>query len=92
MKTKKLSKTEIKAAAFFVESFSPVRDRFRKRLVDRVVKQTGVKREKAEKAVDSALDSFTEADTGRPILDWLMNGGFDQLLALILKILALFPK
>lgn len=43
----------------------------------------------SEKVADEFL-SGVEADTGRPFLDWLMNGGLEKLLELILKLLPIF--
>lgn len=37
-------------------------------------------------------DAVKEVLSDRPILDWLMNGGWEQLVKLVLSILALLPK
>lgn len=39
--------------------------------------------------VDAAL---FELESERPLLDWLLNGGFEKLLEMLLTILALFAK
>ena len=39
--------------------------------------------------VDKALENL---ESERPILDWLLNGGFEKLLDMVLTILALFGE
>lgn len=59
----------------------PIRDRLRERLVDAAVAQ-GADRDAAEAAADDLASE-------RPLLDWLLNGGFDQLLQLLLTLIKL---
>lgn len=59
----------------------PLRDRIRKKLLDDAVAK-GADPEKAKAAI-------AELEGERPLLDWLLAGGFDKLLELILAILAL---
>lgn len=59
----------------------PLRDRLIQRLIDDAVEK-GADRDKAEKIV-------RDLDTERPILDWLRNGGWKELLELVLKLIAL---
>ncbi len=59
----------------------PLRDRLVQRLIDDAVEK-GADRKKAEEVV-------RDLDTERPILDWLRNGGWKELLELVLKLIAL---
>lgn len=59
----------------------PIRDRLRDRLVDAAVAR-GADRDAAEAIVE-------EVAAERPLLDWLMNGGFEKLLDMILKLIGL---
>lgn len=59
----------------------PIRDRLRERLVAAAVAE-GADRHAAEAAVDDLAGE-------RPLLDWLMNGGFQKLLELILTLIKL---
>lgn len=43
----------------------------------------------SEADINKAID-ILEEESDRPFLDWLMNGGFEKLLEMILKIIALF--
>lgn len=72
----------------------PVRGLIRRRLVDRVARESGKPRAVCEQCVDMVLAEMerehraTAAD--RPFLDWLLNGGFEKILELVLKFLPLF--
>lgn len=57
----------------------PIRDRLRDRLVDAAVAR-GADRAEAEAVVD-------ELSGERPLLDWLLSGGFEKLLVMILELL-----
>lgn len=59
----------------------PIRDRFRDRLVDAAVAR-GADRAAAEGVVD-------ELASDRPLLDWLMGGGFEKLLEMVMKLIGL---
>ena len=59
----------------------PIRDRLRERLVAAAVAE-GADRHAAEAAVDDLAGE-------RPLLDWLMSGGFEKLLQLILTLIKL---
>ncbi len=63
----------------------PARAIFRKRLIAAAMKK-GATEKKATNAVDKVLGDLP---TDKPFLDWLTNGGFEKLLAMILRILAL---
>lgn len=52
-------------------------------LVRRLAARTG----HSESDIHDALDQL---DTGRPILDWLKNGGFEEILKAVLALLKLF--
>jgi hypothetical protein len=57
----------------------PIRDRLHERLVDAAVAR-GADRGEAEAAVD-------DLESERPLVDWLLNGGFQKLLDLILTLI-----
>ncbi len=60
----------------------PIRDAIRRKLVESAVEQ-GADRAHAEA-------TLKKMEGERPILDWLINGGFEQLLKLFLQLIALF--
>lgn len=62
----------------------PIRNLIRRRLIAKAVDR-GFTREHAEAVL-------ADMESERPILDWLINGGFEQLLELFLKLLALFSE
>lgn len=62
----------------------PIRNLIRRRLIARAVER-GFSREDAEA-------TLSQMESERPILDWLINGGFEQFLELFLKLLALFSE
>lgn len=43
----------------------------------------------SNKQIDKAFEIIA-ADTGKPILDWLINGGFEEILQWIIAIIDLF--
>lgn len=57
----------------------------RQTLIRAALRQRGFTEEQINKAF-----LLIEADTGRPILDWLIDGGFEQILEWIAAIIALF--
>lgn len=59
----------------------PLRDRLHARLVEAAVAQ-GADREAATAVVD-------ELASERPLLDWLLNGGFEKLLQMIMTLISL---
>lgn len=61
---------------------SKIDQRIRDRLRDRALENGA-----PAAAVDAALD---EMESDRPFLDWLLNGGFEKLLELILRLIPLF--
>lgn len=67
----------------------PVRDLIRSRLIARAQRETGRSEADVAAAVDAALaqHEVQAAATGRPFLDWLLSGGFQQILDLVLLIL-----
>lgn len=69
------------AVAFAPARRRPIRDRLRDRLIDVAVSR-GADRATAEEVVD-------EVASERPLLDWLMNDGFEKLLDMILKLIGL---
>lgn len=64
----------------------PLRNLLRNKLVNTAVAM-GASKEDVEKAID-----MLEAESDTPLLDWLMNGGFEALLKFIMELIALFPK
>lgn len=58
---------------------------FRKFLLTVALKRRGY----SDAQIDKAF-KIIEAETGRPILDWLSDGGFEEILAWIAAIIALF--
>lgn len=66
----------------------PVRDiqqggAARRLLVNLLMRRSGKTRQQVSQAIDQA-----EGDSGRPFLDWLTHGGLQQLIQLVLSILA----
>lgn len=58
----------------------PVRDALRKKLAEAAIAK-GADPKKVEAAI-------AEVESERPLLDWLVNGGFEKLLKLILELVA----
>lgn len=65
----------------------PIRKRLRERLKSRIVKEAVAKGATAEAAGAAFEEAMAEGD--RPFLDWLMDGGFEKLLQIVLRILDL---
>lgn len=61
-----------------------INNRIRKRLRDAAI-EAG----RAPADVDAVLDDM---ESDRPFLDWLLSGGFEKVLELILKLLPLFVE
>ena len=61
-----------------------INNRIRKRLRDAAV-EAG----RSAADVDAVLDDM---ESERPFVDWLLNGGFEKILELILKLLPLFVE
>jgi len=74
------SVSDFRAAS--VKKRQPLRDFIRSQLIDRAV-AAGADRRKAEQAA-----AILESE--RPFLDWLMNGGFEKLFALIMQLIGAF--
>ena len=72
--------------------FRPVRNLIRRRLIDRAAEKSGKPRQVVEQCVDMVLAEMEgEAKaSNRPFIDWLLNGGFEKILELVLKLLPLF--
>ena len=64
----------------------PIRDRLSQRVRDRL-RQRAIEWGAPAEAVDAALDAM---ESDRPFIDWLLNGGFEKLLELFLKVIPLF--
>lgn len=64
------------------------RGRLRERLKNRIVAAAVAKGASEYEAVEAFEQAMAESD--RPILDWLMNGGFEKLLEIVLTIIKLF--
>lgn len=58
-------------------------------LIRRKLKQEAMDSGYSEKEVDDAL---ADLESERPLLDWLLNGGFEKLVDMLLTILALFGE
>lgn len=58
-------------------------------LIRRKLKQEATDSGYRADEVDDVLDQL---ESERPLLDWLLNGGFEKLLDLLLTILALFGE
>lgn len=75
---------------FFPNRPKPLRKFIRNSIVERVMKDSGKDRKTVEEIVDAALAEkeaeLAESDT--PFLDWLMNGGLEKIIELILKLLS----
>ncbi len=65
----------------------PIRKRLRERLKARIVREAVAKGATAEAAGAAFDEAMAESD--RPFLDWLMDGGFEKLLQIVLRILDL---
>lgn len=63
---------------------TPLRDRLAKKLIADAV-AAGADKAAAESAVAELVGE-------RPLIDWLLSGGWEQLVALVLKLIALFGK
>lgn len=63
----------------------PIRKRLRERLKARIVKEAVAKGATAEAAGVAFEEAMAEGD--RPILDWLLDGGFEKLLEIVMAIL-----
>lgn len=63
-----------------VEAFTPLRTLF----IRLAARRSG----KSEAEVSKAL-AHLEADSGRPFLDWLLDGGLEKLIDILLKLLPL---
>lgn len=66
--------------------FPRLRSKANQRIRDRL-KVEAIAKGATEAEVDHALD---EMETERPFIDWLLNGGFEQIFALLMKLIALF--
>lgn len=63
---------------------------FEKKRVRKILIRAALKRRNYSDAdIDKAF-AIIEADTGRPILDWLIDGGFEEILGWIIAIINLF--
>lgn len=66
----------------------PLRDFVRNRLVAAAARQSGRPVAEVEEAVDAVLADQEQTRGGeRPFLDWLLNGGFKQILEIVLMVL-----
>ena len=63
------------------------RGRLRERLKARIVAAAVAKGATESEAVEAFEQALAESD--RPILDWLMNGGFEKLLEIVMTIIKL---
>jgi hypothetical protein len=64
----------------------PIRNAINARIRQRL-KDAAIARGAEASAVDAVLDDM---ESDRPFVDWLLNGGFEKILELILKLLPLF--
>lgn len=64
----------------------PIRNAINNRIRERL-KKAAIERGAEPAAVDAILDDM---ESDRPFVDWLLNGGFEKILELILKLLPLF--
>ncbi len=62
-------------------NFSPIRNILKRRLIAAALDKGATREE-----IDAAID---HAESDRPLLDWLKNGGFQELLKFIMELIAI---
>lgn len=72
---------EVEVQLHDAEGFSPLRNILKQRLIKAAIAK-GATREEVENAIG-------QAEGDRPLLDWLKNGGFQELLKFIMELIAI---